>query len=80
MQDWRADAEIDITGERCPMTFVRARIALDRLAPGGRLLVRLRGEEPLRNVPRSAESLGHRVVARREAAGEVMELLIERAG
>ena len=80
VQDWRADAEIDITGERCPMTFVRARIALDRLAPGGRLLVRLRGEEPLRNVPRSAEALGHRVVARREAAGGVMELLIERAG
>ena len=79
-QDWRADAAIDITAERCPMTFVRTRIALDKLAPGARLSVKLRGEEPLRNVPRSAEALGHRVVARREAADGVVELLIARAG
>ena len=62
------------------MTFVRTRIALDRLAPGGRLSVTLRGEEPLRNVPRSAEALGHRVVARRDGADGAVELLIERVG
>jgi TusA-related sulfurtransferase len=57
-----ADRELDITGEICPMTFVRTKLALDCLAPGQILLVRLRGEEPLRNVPRSAEDLGHRVL------------------
>jgi len=45
------DRELDITGEICPMTFVRTRLALDRMRPGETLLVRLRGEEPLRNVP-----------------------------
>ena len=64
------DATLDITGDVCPMTFVRTRLALDRLPSGATLLVRLQGEEPLRNVPRSAESLGHRVVhSEIEAAG-----------
>ena len=42
------DQELDITSEVCPMTFVRTRLALDRMRPGQVLLVRLRGEEPLR--------------------------------
>jgi tRNA 2-thiouridine synthesizing protein A len=54
--------EIDITAEVCPMTFVRTRLALERLAPGEVLLVRLKGQEPLLNVPRSATALGHEVL------------------
>jgi tRNA 2-thiouridine synthesizing protein A len=57
------DHALDITGEVCPMTFVRTRLALDRMAPGEILMVRLRGEEPLRNVPRSAEEQGHQVLS-----------------
>ncbi|MBL7232503.1 sulfurtransferase TusA family protein [Komagataeibacter oboediens] len=52
-------AEIDITHEVCPMTFVRTRLALDRLPAGGKLLVRLRGTTPLDNVLRSLKLLGH---------------------
>lgn len=44
------------------MTFVRARLALDRLPPGAVLRVRLRGDEPLRNVSANAASLGHTVL------------------
>jgi tRNA 2-thiouridine synthesizing protein A len=57
-----ADRDIDITRDVCPMTFVKTRIALDRLAPGQTLRVRLRGEEPLRNVPRTATEQGHTVL------------------
>ena len=56
------DHEIDITAETCPMTFVRTRLALDRMAAGQTLRVRLRGEEPASNVPRMADSLGHAVL------------------
>src|SRR4051794_25380655 len=38
------DRELDITAETCPMTFVRTRLALDRMAAGETLLLRLRGE------------------------------------
>ena len=50
---------LDITADTCPMTFVRTRLALDRLSPGDVLEVRLRGSEPLRNVSVNAVALGH---------------------
>ena len=74
-----ADATLDITRDICPMTFVRTRLALDRLAPGQRLMVMLRGEEPRRNVPRSAREHGHKVLGEQAGADGVVRLLLERA-
>ncbi len=56
------DQFLDITADICPMTFVRTRLALDRLASGGVLKLRMNGEEPRQNVPRQAETLGHTVL------------------
>jgi TusA-related sulfurtransferase len=70
--------EIDITGDVCPMTFVRTRLALDKLAPGETLLVRLKGEEPLRNVPRTATEQGHKVLSQETDSSGVSVLLIRR--
>ena len=56
------DASIDITKEVCPMTYVRVKLALERLEPGQTLEVRLTGDEPTRNVPRSAREEGHLVL------------------
>lgn len=75
-----ADQQLDITGEVCPMTFVRTRLALDRMAPGQTLLVRLRGEEPLRNVPRTATEQGHTVLSLQTGADGVSTLLLRRGG
>ena len=61
------------------MTFVRTRLALDRLAAGQVLKVRLRGEEPRANVPRTATEQGHGVLARRED-GETLLLWIRKGG
>ncbi len=44
------------------MTFVRTKLRLERLKSGEILSVRLRGEEPLRNVPRSARDEGHTIL------------------
>jgi len=74
-----ADVAIDITAEICPMTFVRTRLALDRLAPGQILSVTLRGEEPLRNVPLSATRQGHTILAQTQAENGTTTLLIRRA-
>ena len=60
-QDAPATA-LDITAETCPMTFVRVKLAIERLAPGQVLDVRLKGDEPLRNVPRSLVEHGHTVL------------------
>ena len=73
-----ADRELDITNDVCPMTFVRTRLALDRMQPGQTLLVRLRGAEPLANVPRAAAELGHAVLALDTGADGVSRLLLRR--
>jgi tRNA 2-thiouridine synthesizing protein A len=52
---------LDVTGLRCPMTWVRTKVALERLAAGETLLVRLPEGEALESVPRSAREAGHRV-------------------
>lgn len=45
------------------MTFVRVRLLLDRLAPGGVATVRLKGAEPHANIPLQLERLGHAVLS-----------------
>jgi tRNA 2-thiouridine synthesizing protein A len=72
------DQEIDITRDICPMTFVRTRLALDRMASGQVLRVRLRGDEPLRNVPRSAVEQGHLVLALETGADGISTLLLRK--
>lgn len=73
------DRELDIRTELCPMTFVRTRLALDKLVPGQVLLVRLRGAEPLANVPRTAREQGHEVISLTED-GEGGAVLLLRRG
>lgn len=73
------DQHIDITRDVCPMTFVRTRLALDRLSSGQTLLVRMRGDEPRRNVPLSAQALGHVILQRCDNADGTSELLLRKA-
>ncbi len=73
-----ADHEIDVTREYCPMTFVKTRLALDRLASGQILRVLLKGDEPRRNVPRTALEQGHQVLAAEEDADGITRLLLRR--
>ncbi|MCA2978158.1 MAG: sulfurtransferase TusA family protein [Myxococcaceae bacterium] len=70
-------ASIDITREVCPMTWVRVKLKLEELSPGDRLEVRLRGDEPRRNLPRNAASEGHRVEAMTEHDDGSASLVIE---
>lgn len=74
------DQALDITAETCPMTFVRVRLALDRMPAGQVLRVLLRGDEPRRNVPRTATEQGHAVLAAREQPGGALALWIRKGG
>ncbi len=56
-----ATATLDITGVTCPVTWVKTKLALERLAPGEVLIVRCTPGEALENVPRSAREAGHEV-------------------
>ena len=73
------DRTLDIVNEVCPMTFVRTRLALDRMAAGETLLVLLRGDEPTRSVPHAAAALGHAVLEQVAGADGVTRLLLRKA-
>ena len=61
------------------MTFVKARLALERIGCGHRLVIRLNSGEPLENLPRALAELGHRVsVPEPEAGGGIYLLTVEK--
>jgi TusA-related sulfurtransferase len=53
---------LDLRGVPCPLNWVRARLALETMAPGESLLVQLDPGEPVESVPASALEDGHAVV------------------
>jgi len=76
--DETVDHHLDITAETCPMTFVRTRLALDRMRPGQVLQVLMKGEEPRRNVPRTATEQGHAVLELVELEGGLARLRLRK--
>lgn len=56
------DDEVDITDAVCPMTFVRAKAAVEELEIGQVLKVHLNEGEPMQNVPRSLKDDGQQVL------------------
>lgn len=52
---------LDVTDVTCPLTWVRTKLALERLAAGEELVVRCNEGEALENVPGSAAEAGHDV-------------------
>ena len=52
---------LDVSALRCPMTWVRTKLELERLPAGTTLEVLLPPGEALTNVPRSAREAGHAV-------------------
>ena len=69
---------INITEDRCPMTFVRTRLALDKMLVGEKLEVILRDGEPAQNVPKSAKELGHIVGPLIAISENLFSLIIEK--
>jgi TusA-related sulfurtransferase len=61
---------IDITGDVCPLTFVKTKLLLEKMPPGAIATVRLKGVQPLDNVPRSVRAHGHEVISLLPEEGE----------
>ncbi len=54
---------LDLAGEKCPLNYVRTKLRLESLVDGAVLEVVLDPGEAVQNVPRSATSDGHEVLA-----------------
>ena len=53
--------DLDLRGEVCPYTFVRAKLALEAMPIGAVLVVLVDHEPASRNIPRSAVEWGQEV-------------------
>lgn len=62
---------LDLSGVLCPLTWVKTRLALEQLAPGDQLTVKLDPGEPLESVPASAREDGHAV----EVTGSLVRIV-----
>ena len=62
MADIIADESVDVTDVVCPVTFVKAKVAIEELDIGQILAVRLNDGEPVNNVPRSFKDEGQEVL------------------
>lgn len=55
------DELVDITDKVCPLTFVKAKVAMEEIDNGQVLAVRMNDGEPVQNVPRSFKEEGHKI-------------------
>ena len=56
------DETVDITDKVCPLTFVKAKVALEELDDGEVIAIRMNDGEPVQNVPRSVKEEGHQIL------------------
>lgn len=62
MAEIKVDETVDITDVVCPVTFVKAKVALEEIDDGQVLAVRMNDGEPVQNVPRSIKEEGHQIL------------------
>lgn len=71
---------VDVSADTCPMTFVRARLRLDRMLAGEILEIRFRGDEPRQNLHRSLAEQGHSILLMEFQEDGNGRLLVKKAG
>ncbi len=60
--EFKIDKTIDIKGQVCPYTFVRSKLAMEKMNVGEVLEIILDHRQAIENVPRSMENEGQKVL------------------
>jgi len=69
---------LDITKDRCPMTFVKTKLKLEELESGDILEILLTSGEPLDNVPRTATEQGYAVLETTRVKDNIYKVVIKK--
>lgn len=77
---YRIADKVDITDVKCPVTFVKTKVALEELEDGEILQVHINDGEPVQNVPRSLKEEGHEVLALEDNGDGTFELYVRKVG
>ena len=77
---FQIDDKVDITDVKCPVTFVKTKVALEELDAGQVLQVHINDGEPVQNVPRSLKEEGHEILALDDNGDGKFELYVRKVG
>lgn len=80
MADYEITDRVDITDVVCPVTFVKAKVALEELDEGDILAVHMNDGEPVQNVPRSIKEEGHQILKLLNNQDGTYDLIVRKAG
>ncbi|MBR1592955.1 MAG: sulfurtransferase TusA family protein [Ruminococcus sp.] len=80
MAEFNITDSVDITDVVCPVTFVKAKVALEELDDGDILSIRLNDGEPVGNVPRSIKEEGHKVLSLTDNGDGTYQLIVRKVG
>lgn len=69
MKDVAVDKSINIKGLVCPYTFVKSKLAIEALEVGQVLEILMDSEEASRNIPKSMEDHGQKVLRAEKVNG-----------
>lgn len=78
MAEFKIDDTVDITDVVCPLTFVKAKVAIEELEDGQVLSVKMNDGEPVQNVPRSLKEEGHQILKLLDNADGTYNLLVKK--
>ncbi|MBR6228853.1 MAG: sulfurtransferase TusA family protein [Eubacterium sp.] len=76
----QADQTVDVTDVVCPVTFVKAKVAIEELDEGQILRVHLNDGEPVQNVPRSLKDEGHQILKLNDNGDGTYDLFVKKVG
>ena len=79
LDDITINENIDITDVVCPLTFVKAKVALEELEDGQVLSIRLNDGEPVQNVPRSIKQEGHQILKLADNGDSTYNLIVRKS-
>lgn len=80
MAEYTITDTVDITDVVCPVTFVKAKVALEELEEGQILAVHMNDGEPVQNVPRSLKEEGHQILRLMDNGDGTYDLLVRKVG
>ena len=69
---------LDVTNDKCPITFVKTKIALERLTPNQYLNVYIKRGESLDGLPSSLKELGYKIESKIKINENVFSLDISK--
>lgn len=80
MSEIKFDDTVDITDVVCPVTFVKAKVALEELDEGQILSIRMNDGEPVQNVPCSIKEEGHQILKLDDNEDGTYTLYVKKVG